>query len=127
MENTKDVLIAEEMLITKSFSFAGAHHLPKHPGKCKNLHGHEWKLEVTISGQIDAETGMIIDFSDLKKIVNENVIDKLDHSYLNGIIENPTAEEIAIWIWNHLKERLEGLYEVKIWETPKSFAIYRGE
>lgn len=125
---TTDFLVAEEMLITKIFTFAGAHQLPNHPGKCKNLHGHEWKLEVTISGQIDADTGMIIDFSDLKKIVNENVIDVLDHSYLNNTLPNPTAENIISWIWDKLEDKVKNkrrnLFALKLWEAPDSCIEY---
>jgi len=113
------------MIIGREFSFDAAHKLEWHNGKCKNLHGHTYKFEVLIKGELN-RAGIVLDFHELDEIVKDEILEILDHSYLNEIIENPTAEEIAIWIWNKLKEKLEGLYEVKIWESPKSFAIYRG-
>jgi 6-pyruvoyltetrahydropterin/6-carboxytetrahydropterin synthase len=80
---------------------------------------------VTIQGRLNKE-GIVLDFGDFKKIVQEKVLEKLDHQYLNDIIENPTAENITAWIWERLEKSLN-LYELKLWETPTSFATYRGE
>jgi len=113
------------MIIGREFSFDAAHKLEWHNGKCKNLHGHTYRLEVLVKGELN-RAGIVIDFHELNEIVKDEVLAFLDHSYLNDIIDNPTAEEISIWIWNKLKEKLEGLYEVKIWEGLKSFVIYRG-
>ena len=113
------------MLITKEFTFAAAHKLINHKGKCKNLHGHTYKLQVTIRGKPNSD-GMIIDFSDIKNIVKTSVIEKLDHSYLNEIIQQPTAENIILWIWDKLKDKLN-LFELKLWETPTSFITYCGD
>jgi 6-pyruvoyltetrahydropterin/6-carboxytetrahydropterin synthase len=88
--------------IRKKFSFEASHNLPKHKGKCKNLHGHSQTLSVELAGIVDPESGMIIDFYDFKQIVNELIIDKLDHSHLNNIIPNPTAENIIDLIGNTL-------------------------
>ncbi len=114
------------MIIGREFIFDSAHKLDWHKGDCKNLHGHTYKLQILIKGKISSD-GIIIDFGDLDKIVKGEILSKLDHQLLNDIIENPTAEKISIWIWEKLSKKVKGLYEVRVWETPKSFAIYRGE
>ncbi len=114
----------KKAFITKEFGFEAAHKLDWHSGKCKNLHGHSYKIEITISGEIN-KNGVVMDFSDFKKIAQEKAIEKLDHKYLNEIISNPTAENIAVWIWQQLKEDLN-LHEVRVWETESNSAIYRG-
>ena len=115
------------MLVTKEFKFDAAHFLTNYHGKCEKVHGHTYKLHVTVEGDVKSD-GMVMDFAELKKIVNERVIDKLDHTSLNDTIENPSAENIAIWIWNELKDISEAkLYEVKVWETETSFVTYRGK
>ena len=70
---------------------------------------------------------MALDFGDLKAIVNREVVDALDHRYLNDFIDNPTAENIAVWIWNRLREPLAGLEEIELHETSKCSVVYRGE
>lgn len=115
----------KNMLITKEFTFDSAHKLDWHHGKCKNLHGHTYKLQVTVKGNLN-KNGVVIDFGDLKEIANKKVIEVLDHKYLNELIQNPTAENIVIWIWNRLKRELS-LHEVKLWETPTSFVTYTGK
>ncbi|MCK5025531.1 MAG: 6-carboxytetrahydropterin synthase QueD [Nanoarchaeota archaeon] len=113
------------MKISKEFVFDAAHKLLWHKGKCQNLHGHTYKLIVTVEGQLN-ENGIVMDFGDLKKIIVNNVISKLDHKYLNDIFENPTAENMVIWIWNQLKHKLN-LYEIRLWESPTSCVVYNGE
>ncbi len=111
--------------------FSAAHFLRNYKGKCENLHGHNWKVEVAISGdELDA-SGMILDFGDLKMQVTE-VLDELDHHNLNDLDyfkeHNPSSEEIARYIYNKLKAKISGkergLEEVVIWETQNSCAIY---
>lgn len=118
------------MILTKIFKFDAAHNLTKYHGKCEKLHGHTYKLVVSISGIPDNE-GMVMDFVELKKLVNEEVIKVLDHSYLNDIIPNPTAENIAIWIWDKLFDKINNidrtLYQIEVWETEDSGVLYRGE
>lgn len=114
------------MIITKQFSFEAAHKLIKYDGLCKNLHGHSYILQVSISGKIGTN-GMVLDFVNLKNIVIDNVIIILDHAYLNDILKQPTAENLAIWIWNELKTARLPVYEVKLWETQNSFVTYMGE
>jgi len=108
--------------ISKEFSFAGAHRLPNYDGACSNLHGHEWKFIVSVRKKINPNTGMIIDFKDLKRIVTENVVDLLDHNYLNDFFPNPTAENIVLWMWERLMidGRLKGLESIQLWESPTS-------
>ena len=113
------------MKISKEFVFDAAHKLLWHKGKCQNLHGHTYKLIVTVEGQLN-ENGIVMDFGDLKKIIVNHVISKLDHKHLNEIFENPTAENIVIWIWSQLKHKLN-LYEIRLWESPTSCVVYNGE
>jgi len=114
------------MKITKKFTFEAAHFIPNHI-TCGNLHGHSYKLEVTIEGPIK-ENGMLLDFTLFKKIVKEAIIDKLDHQNLNDThyFEIPTAENISIWIYNQLREDLP-VSEIKLYETANSFVIYNGK
>ncbi|MCS7202299.1 MAG: 6-carboxytetrahydropterin synthase QueD [Dictyoglomus sp.] len=118
------------MFIIKKFKFDSAHNLISYKGKCEKLHGHTYELVVIVEGYPDEE-GMVIDFVELKEIVKREVINILDHSYLNEIISQPTAENIAIWIWDKLEKKLNRknchLYEIQVWETQESGVIYRGE
>jgi len=114
-----------KVLIAKEFTFDAAHKLLKYNGPCANLHGHTYKLQVTLSGPV-LKNGMVFDFVALKKIVTEKVISKLDHKFINKIIKQSTAENIVIWIWKQLKKDLP-LYEIMLWETPTSFVAYKGE
>ena len=89
------------MLLCRDFKFDAAHNLIHYHGKCERLHGHTYHLRVVLEGEPDAE-GMIFDFVDLKKAVNELVLDRLDHAYINDIVEQPTAEYISRWIFREL-------------------------
>ncbi|MEW6507095.1 MAG: 6-carboxytetrahydropterin synthase [Bacteroidota bacterium] len=104
-------------------------------GKCSNPngHGHNYVLEVVVRGKIDPETGYVIDLKILKKIIRENVIDKVDHKNLNVDVDfmhgvNPTAENIAIGIWKQLENKIPSceLYSVKLYETENNYVEYRG-
>ncbi len=119
------------MLVTKEFTFDSAHFLPSYKGKCESMHGHTYRLQVTVEGQLDSE-GMVMDFLALKQMVKKYVIEKLDHKLINDVIDVPSAENMSIWTWNQLKDAPElpegvKLYEVKIWETKNSFATYYGK
>jgi len=111
------------MRITKEFTFDAAHNLTEYEGKCESLHGHTYKLHVTLECPV-AANGLAFDFVTLKKEVEEKVLNKLDHVYLNELIPQSTAENIAIWIWNKLQHL--PLHEIKVWETPTSFVAYQG-
>lgn len=112
------------LIISKKFSFAACHRLPLYEGACHNWHGHEWALEISIKKRIDTKTGMVLDFSILKDIINKHIIEVLDHSNVNDVLKNPTAENILIWIWEKLMfdAHLKGIETIKIWETPTSCA-----
>ncbi len=116
--------------ITKIFRFEAAHHLPGHHGKCARLHGHSYRLEVTLYGPIKdvsgtSDNGMVMDFNDLSRIVSTAVIERLDHQELGTVTGvHTTAENIAYWIWHELA--ISGLAEVldriRLWETESSYA-----
>lgn len=119
------------LTVTKIFHFEAAHSLPDYKGACHNLHGHSYKLEVTVGGRVQVQgekKGMIIDFKDLKSIVHNFILNKLDHSNLNEMFDNPTAEDMVRYIGNTLypvfkNESLE-LVRVRLWETSDSYAEY---
>ncbi len=111
--------------VTKIFTFDSAHRLENYEGDCKYLHGHTYKLEITVRGTVD-HRGMVIDFNDLKTAVKEKVINILDHRYLNEIFPfNPTCENMLVWIFQELEPVLTNdchrLQRVVLWETPTSF------
>ena len=105
-------------------------------GKCNNpnFHGHNYALEVGITGEVDPETGYLIDIKKLKTIMKEEVEDYLDHKNLNLDVPefkviNPTMENIAILIWNKLRDKLEDDFKISVtlYETPRNYAVYNGE
>jgi 6-pyruvoyltetrahydropterin/6-carboxytetrahydropterin synthase len=108
------------MKVTKEFVFDAAHYLPNYEGKCERLHGHTWKLQVTVDAPLDGPSGLAFDFVKLKNLTMERVVNRLDHQVVNDVVANPSAELIALWTWHQLREL--PLFEVKVWETPTSFA-----
>lgn len=117
------------MKVTKKFTFEAAHTIKGHI-TCGKVHGHSYKLEVTLEGPVIG--GMVMDFKELKSLVKERVIDKLDHEYLDelGYFKISTAENISVWIWNQIYSGLAGnvhLSEIKLYETADSFATYNGK
>jgi 6-pyruvoyltetrahydropterin/6-carboxytetrahydropterin synthase len=113
--------------VRRCFDFDAAHHLPHHPGKCRNLHGHAYRLVVTVERAVDPATGLAMDFADLKSVVTRDVVDLLDHALVNDHVANPTAEEMAAWIWKRLAGPLPGLVEIELFETRSCSVVYRGE
>ena len=121
--------------ICKKFEFTAAYRLMYHDGKCHNLHGHTYQLEVEVTGSVCGEGpkfGMIMDFSSLKEIVNEEIIDRLDHTDLNESLPTgvyPTAEAMVEWMSRVLQGRLLhsniNLIRVRLYETPTSYAEWR--
>jgi len=118
------------MEIYKEFTFESAHRLPNVPEghKCARLHGHSFQARIYVSGDVSAHEGWIMDFSDLKAAFKP-LYEQLDHNYLNEIegLENPTSENLAIWIWQRLKPNLPLLSKVEIKETCTSGCVYCGE
>lgn len=115
------------MRVKRVFDFEAAHLLPRHAGKCSRPHGHSYRLVVTVDRAVDRDSGLAIDFGDLKAVVRREAVDALDHRDLNAIIENPSAENIAAWIWERLLPALPGLAEIELWETRRCAVVYRGE
>ena len=107
--------------VTKIFEFSAGHHLPNYKGDCRNPHGHNYILEVTVGGEVDEGQGMIIDFKKLKKIVQTKVLSFLDHQVLNDHIENPTAENLVSFIRSRLMIPNCKIIRIKLWETSDSY------
>jgi len=115
------------MIVKQQFRFEAAHHLPKHMGKCFSPHGHSYRVELAVEARVSPETGMTIDFADMEAIVRSNVLESCDHRDLNELIENPTAENIVVWIWKRLEKALPGLVSIELWEVEGCSVLYRGE
>jgi len=115
--------------VFKEFTFEAAHRLPKVADghKCGRLHGHSFRVRLTLEGPLDSDLGWVLDFADIKAAFKPTY-DLLDHNYLNEIegLSNPTSENIAIWIWNTMKPRLPQLSEVQLHETCTAGSVYRG-
>jgi 6-pyruvoyltetrahydropterin/6-carboxytetrahydropterin synthase len=127
----------KRVLVSKEFTFDAAHHLHCYEGKCKNLHGHTYKVVFGISGFTD-EIGLVIDFGDIKEIWKQEIEIYLDHRYLNETLPkmNTTAENMVVWIYEKMMESLNKRSEknndvrlefVRLFETPTSFAEARRE
>ena len=116
--------------ISKIFTFEAAHYLPHVPPghKCGQLHGHSYRLEIILQGELDEEKGWVMDFSEIKKTISP-LLEILDHSCLNKIhgLENPTSEVLAKWIWDQVKPVVPLLSAVMVKETCTAGCIYRGE
>ena len=117
--------------VSRTFKFDAAHKLPHYDGKCQNLHGHSWKIQVKVLGKVQTEgpkQGMIVDFSDLKDTVNRVVLGDLDHHYLNDFLDNPTAENLAREVALRLDEEFQKnsysyeLESVRVYESEDSYA-----
>ena len=133
--------------VTKTVRFDAAHILTNHNGLCKNLHGHTYRVEVTVAGDVGPENDMVMDFKDLKRLATETICDKFDHAFIyNGgsaaeceiaaVVEKygmrtvavpfrSTAENLAKYFFLGLSEHIAGLSAVKVWETADSCAEYR--
>ena len=150
-----------QISVTKSFSWDMSHMLAGHQGECRNLHGHTYKLEVEVGNkagqmqEVGPARGMVVDFKDLKEIVKNKIINPLDHSFLYwsksttevehqiaqlleederkvyGVDFRPTAENMAQYFWDILKDDLQELglelESIKVWETETSYAQVKGE
>lgn len=113
-----------EVKVCKRFTFEAAHHLPNYDGACRRRHGHGFKLFVTVKGCPGFETGMVMDFKELKKIVEDLIITPFDHSDLNLLFDNPTAENIVRYIWSVLISKLPdgvSLSRIQLYETDGSY------
>jgi 6-pyruvoyltetrahydropterin/6-carboxytetrahydropterin synthase len=115
--------------LRKTYQFEAAHLLPRLPDshKCRRLHGHSFTAEIVVAGPCDPELGWVMDYADISAAFKP-LLETLDHSYLNEIpgLENPTSENVAVWIWERLKPELPALKEVVIAETCTACCVYRG-
>jgi len=127
----------KRVLVNKEFTFDAAHHLHCYEGKCKNLHGHTYKVIFGISGFVD-DIGLVIDFGDIKEIWKEKIEIYLDHRYLNEMLPpmNTTAENMVVWIFEQMETALKDetnpeqdirVEFVRLYETPTSYAEARRE
>jgi 6-pyruvoyltetrahydropterin/6-carboxytetrahydropterin synthase len=115
--------------LSKSFHFEAAHDLPTFPEghKCRRLHGHSFRFDVIVEGNVDPEKGYLIDYGDIKAVV-EPIVKRLDHYYLNEIdgLENPTSENLAKWLWDKIRPMLPYLRQITVYETCTTVCEYRG-
>jgi 6-pyruvoyl tetrahydropterin synthase/QueD family protein len=129
LDDARDVPQRVTTEIFKEFTFEAAHRLPFVPAghKCHRLHGHSFRAEVHVAGEVDPLTGWILDFADIKAAFKP-LHDQLDHNYLNEIegLENPTSENLAAWIWLRLEGVLPGVSRVVVRETCTSGCVYTG-
>lgn len=110
-------------------SFSSAHNLNNYHGKCENLHGHNWNIEVVFNYTKLDKDGLAVDFREAKALL-KGVTEKLDHAYLNELPAlkkiNPTSENIARFIYDEIKKGHKNIYAVSVWENETSCATYKG-
>lgn len=118
------------MDIFKAFTLESAHRLPNVPAghKCARIHGHSFRVEIHVSGEVDPQVGWVQDFADIKAAF-QPLFEQLDHNYLNEVegLENPTSENLAKWVWGRLKPGLPLLSKVVVHETCTCGAVYTGD
>jgi 6-pyruvoyltetrahydropterin/6-carboxytetrahydropterin synthase len=116
--------------LTRDFTFEAAHLLPRAPDghKCRRLHGHSFRIEVMLEGEVDPKTGWFLDYGVIRDRV-EPIRGELDHRYLNELpgLENPTSEQVARWIWERLAPTLPSLVRVTVHETCEARCEYEGK
>jgi len=117
--------------LTKEFTFEAAHRLPMVPAdhKCHRMHGHGFRVEIAVEGEIDPAMGWLVDYADITAKVEPIVRGELDHRTLNDVpgLENPTSELLCVWLWRRLAPALPGLVRVTVHETCTARCTYRGE
>ncbi|MBI5710732.1 MAG: 6-carboxytetrahydropterin synthase QueD [Candidatus Eisenbacteria bacterium] len=117
--------------LARAFSFEAAHRLPMVPPghKCARLHGHSFRIEVTVAGEVDENTGWLVDYGDIRAAVEPVLAGELDHRTLNDVpgLENPTSEVLCGWLWRRLQPKLPGLAAITVHETCTSRCTYRGD
>jgi 6-pyruvoyltetrahydropterin/6-carboxytetrahydropterin synthase len=121
--------VSEHVRLVHEFRFEAAHRLPRVPAthKCARLHGHSFKVEIAIAGDVNPDTGWVVDFGELHDAWKP-LHDVLDHHYLNEVpgLDNPTSEVLARWIWEKLSPSVRGLDQVTVFETCDARCEYRG-
>lgn len=120
------------MKLGVSTDFSAAHSLPRHTGKCKNLHGHTYRVDIVVEGEKKADTECVADFSEVKALVEE-VIDLVDHKHLNEIIAYPTSENIALFLRAEFEKKFKDsnfgvtLDSIKIWEGKDKWVMVEAD
>ncbi len=116
--------------LVKTFGFEAAHWLPTFPEdhKCRRLHGHSFRVDVVVEGEVERDKGYLVDYGDITAAF-EPVHEQLDHRCLNDVegLDNPTAEMLAAWLWRRLKPALPMLAEINVHETCTTACVYRGD
>ena len=118
------------IILRREFEVHAAHRLEHYEGKCSNLHGHLFRIFISVADTYDLDKGFSLDFGELKRIVEENIINKLDHQNLNDVLPlNPTAENITLWCWFTLNKNCPDLDldQIEVYETDKSCGIMTKE
>lgn len=123
--------MAQQFVLKTLLDFASAHSLRGYPGDCAKLHGHNWKIEVQVSGDKLNEIGMLVDFKEIKRHAKE-VIAELDHTFLNDHShfkeKNPTAENIAEYLYQQIQQRIQSstvrMHSLTVWENDRNCVIY---
>lgn len=116
--------------VVKEFTFDSAHSLPKYDGKCQNLHGHTYKLQVAVCGE-NLVNGILVDFHELNALVKEHILEGVDHKHLNDVFTfETTAENLATFFYHKLdamfrfKGKSFSMKFIRLWETPTCFVEY---
>ncbi|MBU1699208.1 MAG: 6-carboxytetrahydropterin synthase QueD [Candidatus Eisenbacteria bacterium] len=116
--------------LVRTFTFQAAHYLPKvsEDHKCRHMHGHAYRVEVSLRGPVNPETGWLVDFGEIA-IVLDPIRKELDHTILNEIpgLENPTAEILSAWIWQRVTAGIPYLHRVSVFESENSGCHYLGD
>jgi len=117
--------------LAKTYGFEAAHHLPMTPPdhKCHRVHGHSFRVEVVVAGEVDERTGWLFDFGDITALVEPLLRRELDHRLLNDVpgLENATSERLCRWLWERIQPRFPGLAAVTVHETCTARCTYRGD
>lgn len=113
--------------VTYQVDFEAAHWLPEVPDghKCKRMHGHSYRVEITVKGPVNA-VGMVLDYADIKAAADP-FVNLLDHHIVNDHVPNSTSENLAVWFWENLIDALPQLHHVRVYETPRAYSTYSGE
>ena len=118
-----------KVTLCKELRFESAHFLPHVPAghRCGRMHGHSFRVEIAVRGEVDPHTGWLLDYAEIKRCVGP-IIDEIDHRVLNEVpgLENPTSEVLAGWLWQRIGERLPGLVRVTVFETCTTRCDYEG-
>lgn len=119
-----------KVTLSREFDFGAAQALEIFPEghKCRRLHGHTFTVQISVTGEVNPETGLLYDHAEIAR-ETKPLIEQIDHTYLNEIegLSNPTVENVCKWFWDRLEDKLPGLSEIRIYETPRAWCSYKGD